>query len=186
MMPILYIIQALQTLRFNQNLRNSSSTCGIFATSRLFRSASVHVRVGVRNIKRANYISYACVENPSGMQAWCNTTNNLQQRRFVTLGARLYSQNGLEGFRPTGLNNYSACLAWTVRTPTLAWYRTTPRTLPWAPRRSPHGKCIIVTLLSFEFSHCSFLFVVSLILGFIAYNFPRICTLVLFPGRRLM
>ena len=32
-----------------QNLRNSSSTCGVFATSRLSRSASVPVHVDVRN-----------------------------------------------------------------------------------------------------------------------------------------
>ena len=47
--PILLIIQALQTLRIYQNLRNSSSTCSIFATSRLSRSASVRVHVDVRN-----------------------------------------------------------------------------------------------------------------------------------------
>ena len=49
MMPILQIIQALQTLRYKQNLRNFSSTCGIFATSRVSRSASVRVHVDVRN-----------------------------------------------------------------------------------------------------------------------------------------
>ena len=49
MMTILEIIQALQTCRVNQNSRNSSSTCGIFATSRLSRSASVRVHVDVRN-----------------------------------------------------------------------------------------------------------------------------------------
>ena len=38
----------MQTLRFNQNLRNSSSTCGIFASSRLSRSASVRIHVDVR------------------------------------------------------------------------------------------------------------------------------------------
>ena len=43
MMPILYIIQALQTSRYNRNFNNSSSTCNIFATSRLSRSASVRV-----------------------------------------------------------------------------------------------------------------------------------------------
>ena len=49
MMPTLQIIQALQTLRCNQDLRSSSSTCGIFATSCLSRSASVRVHVNVWN-----------------------------------------------------------------------------------------------------------------------------------------
>ena len=40
---------ALQTPRCNQNSRNSSSTCGIFATSRLSRLASVRVHADVRN-----------------------------------------------------------------------------------------------------------------------------------------
>ena len=49
MMPIWLIIQALQTLDTTKISRNSSSTCGIFATSRLSRSASVRVHVGARN-----------------------------------------------------------------------------------------------------------------------------------------
>ena len=36
-------------IKIQQNLRNSSSTCGIFATSRLSRSATVLVHVDVRN-----------------------------------------------------------------------------------------------------------------------------------------
>ena len=49
LLPILEIIESLRTSRYNQNLKDSSSTCGIFATSRLSRSASVRVHVEVRN-----------------------------------------------------------------------------------------------------------------------------------------
>ena len=48
-MKIFYNIQALQTSRYNQNIKNSSSTCDISATSRLSRSASARVNVGERN-----------------------------------------------------------------------------------------------------------------------------------------
>ena len=48
-MPILKIILSLQTWRYNKRLRNSSTTCDIFSTPRLCRSASVRVHVEVRN-----------------------------------------------------------------------------------------------------------------------------------------
>ena len=49
MMPILEIIQALQTSRYNRSLKVTSSKYNIFATSRLSRSSSVRVHVEVRN-----------------------------------------------------------------------------------------------------------------------------------------
>ena len=48
-MIIFEIIHALQTLRYSQNYRNSYSTRGIIATTRLSRLAPVRVHVDVRN-----------------------------------------------------------------------------------------------------------------------------------------
>ena len=49
MMPILEIIQTLQTLKYNQSRKISSSKYNIFATSPLSRSASIDVHVEVPN-----------------------------------------------------------------------------------------------------------------------------------------
>ena len=49
MVPTLWLIQTLQTLRYNENLRSTSSACDTFATSRLSRSTSVRFHVEVRN-----------------------------------------------------------------------------------------------------------------------------------------
>ena len=49
MMPILEIIQTLQTSRYNRSRKITSSKYNIFATSPLSRSASIRVHVEVRN-----------------------------------------------------------------------------------------------------------------------------------------
>ena len=49
MMPILEIIQTLQTLRYNRSRKITSSKYNIFATFPLSRSASIRVHVEAPN-----------------------------------------------------------------------------------------------------------------------------------------